>query len=61
MGRGAVTADEAVQGDPRRKVFHDEQPGPHVGGDNPRGKRKPQVLRQERQCGQFGPQASAQT
>ena len=56
MGRGAVAADEAVQGDTGRKVFQDEEPGRHVGGDNARGKRKSQIVGQELQRGQFGTQ-----
>ena len=55
-GQGAVAADEAVQGDTGRKVFQDKEPGRYVGGDNAWGKRESQIVGQELQGGQFGPQ-----
>ena len=56
MGRGAVAADEAVQGDTGRKVFQNEEPGRYIGGDNARGKGQSQITGQELQRGQFGTQ-----
>ncbi len=40
-GWSAVAADEAVQGDTGRKVFQNEEPGRHVGGDHPRATASP--------------------
>lgn len=51
VDRGAVAADEMVQGDTGRKIFQNEEPGRYVGGDNARGQRESQIVGQEPQRG----------